>query len=66
MLEREIYRVGDIAAALKLTKQSVFRLIRRKELLAIDLRAKGSRRPAYRVTKESFELYLAQASTGAP
>ena len=61
MAEREIYKVSEVARVLNVTDPTVRKLIKRGELLALDLRAKGSSKATFRITRESFELYLAQS-----
>lgn len=54
-----VYKASEVARALDTTIQSVHKLIKRRELLALDLRVKGSPKPTYRITRESFEAYVA-------
>jgi excisionase family DNA binding protein len=63
MSEPEIYRVSEVARALKVTVPTVHKWIRRGDLLALDLRSKGSTKPTFCITRESFELYLSQAGS---
>lgn len=59
-----MYKASEVATALATTIQTVHKLIRSRELLALDLRVKGSPKPTYRITRESFEAYVAGAKAG--
>lgn len=56
-----VYKASEVAARLRTNIQTVHKLIKSRELLALDLRVKGSPKATYRITRESFEAYLAQS-----
>ncbi len=63
--ESLVFKASEVARLLDTTIQTVHKLIRSRELLALDLRVKGSPKATYRITRESFEAYLAQAKQRA-
>ncbi len=54
-----VYKASEVAMALRTNVRTVLKLIHAGELLALDLRITGSPRPTYRITRESFEAYMA-------
>jgi hypothetical protein len=60
---RVVLKVSDVAKAANVNIPVIYKLIRTGDLLAIDMRAKGARRATWRVTRSSFEAYMAGASS---
>lgn len=58
---RFVYKASEAAALLNLNIQTVHKLIKRGELLALDLRVAGSPKATWRITRASLEAYLTQA-----
>ena len=56
-----VYKVSEVARLLNINIQTVHKLIRSGELLALDLRVQGSPQATWRITRASLEMYLAQA-----
>ena len=56
-----VYKASEAARLLNLNIQTVHKLIKRGELLALDLRVAGSPKATWRITRASLEMYLAQA-----
>lgn len=56
-----VYKVSEVARLLNINIQTVHKLIRSGELLALDLRVSGSPQATWRITRASLEMYLAQA-----
>ena len=61
-----VWKVSEVAARLNADVKTVHKLIRARELLALDLRVKGSPKATYRITRESLDAYMAQARMEAP
>lgn len=56
-----VYKASEVARFLSTNIQTVHKLIRTGDLLALDLRSKGSPKPTYRITRDSFEAYVESA-----
>lgn len=63
--DRVVFKASEVARALDTNIQTVHKLIRGGDLLAIDIRAKGSPKATYRITRASFEAYLAASTRTA-
>jgi excisionase family DNA binding protein len=58
--------VGEVAAMLRCTERHVRNLIRDGKLRAAEISRTSSKRPRYRLTRQTVDRFLAAASAPAP